>query len=77
MWERAYAVTKTIRCVEGAAGTRGADETITEGLFVTLPVNCILRIAEKKKITRLFFLAVVSCIMKCKQNTVLVNKHSG
>ena len=39
--------------------------------------NCILRIAEKKKITRLFFLAVVSCIMKCKQNTVLVNKHSG
>lgn len=41
-------------------------------LLLTTP-----RIAEKKKITRLFFLAVVSCIMKCKQNTVLVNKHSG
>ena len=25
--------------VEGAAGTRGADETITEGLFVTMSVN--------------------------------------
>ena len=39
VWERAYAVTKTKRCVEGAAGTRGADETITEGLFVTPAVN--------------------------------------
>ena len=39
MWERAYAVSKTKKCVEGAAGTRAADETITEGLFVTLPVN--------------------------------------
>ena len=39
VWERAYAVSKTKKCVEGAAGTRGADETITEGLFVTLPVN--------------------------------------
>ena len=39
VWERAYAVTKIKRCVEGAAGTRGADETITEGLFVTMSVN--------------------------------------
>ena len=39
VWERAYAVSKTKKCVEGAAETRGADETITEGLFVTLPVN--------------------------------------
>ena len=30
MWERTYAVTETKRCVEGAAGTRGADETIVE-----------------------------------------------
>ena len=28
VWERAYAVTKTKRCVEGAAGTRGADKVI-------------------------------------------------
>ena len=28
VWERTYAVTKIKRCVEGAAGTRGADETI-------------------------------------------------
>lgn len=26
VWERAYAVSKTKRCVEGAAGTRGADK---------------------------------------------------
>ena len=39
VWERAYAVTETISNVEGAAGTRGADETITEGLFVTMSVN--------------------------------------
>lgn len=26
--------------VEGAAGTRGANETITEKIFVTLPGNC-------------------------------------
>ena len=36
VWERAYAVTETISNVEGAAGTRGADETITEGHFVKL-----------------------------------------
>ena len=40
VWERTYAVTETKKCVEGAAGTRGADETITEGLFVIPPVNC-------------------------------------
>ena len=40
VWEQTYAVTETKKCVEGAAGTRGADETITEGLFVTPPVNC-------------------------------------
>ena len=28
VWERAYAVSKTKRCVEGAAGTRGADKAI-------------------------------------------------
>ena len=28
VWERAYAVTKIKRCVEGAAGTRDADEII-------------------------------------------------
>ena len=39
VWERAYAVSETKRSVEGAAGTRGADETITEGLFVTMSVN--------------------------------------
>ena len=39
VWERAYAVTETKRCVEGAAGTRGADEIITEGLFVILPIT--------------------------------------
>ena len=32
MWERAYAVSETKRCVEGAAGTRGADKTIVEPL---------------------------------------------
>lgn len=26
VWERAYAVSETIKCVEGAAGTRGADK---------------------------------------------------
>ena len=30
VWERAYAVSKTKRCVEGAAGTRGADKHFTE-----------------------------------------------
>ena len=30
VWERAYAVTKIKRCVEGAAGTRGADKVIAE-----------------------------------------------
>ena len=30
VWERAYAVTKTKRCIEGAAGTRGADKVIAE-----------------------------------------------
>ena len=30
VWERAYAVTKTKRCVKGAAGTRGADKVIAE-----------------------------------------------
>ena len=39
VWERAYAVFETKRCVEGAAGTRGADETITEGRFVTFLVS--------------------------------------
>ena len=46
VWERAYAVSKTKKCVEGAAETRGADETITEGLFVTLPVNSNLLIVS-------------------------------
>ena len=39
VWERAYAVTETKRCVEGAAGTRGADKTIVESPFVRLPGN--------------------------------------
>lgn len=30
VWERAYAVSKTKRCVEGAAGTRGADKHFAE-----------------------------------------------
>ena len=30
VWERAYAVTKTKRCVKGAAGTGGADKVIAE-----------------------------------------------
>lgn len=30
VWERAYAVTKTKRCIEDAAGTRGADKVIAE-----------------------------------------------
>ena len=38
VWERAYAVSETKRCVEGAAGTRGADETIApRDPFVKLP----------------------------------------
>ena len=49
VWERTYAVTETKRCVEGAAGTRGADETITEGLFVELPVNWIEVKVQKRR----------------------------
>ena len=30
VWVRAYAVSETKRCVEGAAGTRGADKAIAE-----------------------------------------------
>ena len=36
VWERAYAVTKTKRCVKGAAGTRGADKVIAETPFSEL-----------------------------------------
>ena len=78
MWERAYAVTKTKRCVEGAAGTRGADETITEGLFVPPSMN---RNEIKRASTRvLFFIALKShahyTILALEKQTYLyVNKY--
>ena len=40
VWERAYAVSEIKRCVEGAAGTRGADKVIRRGaLAITLRVT--------------------------------------
>ena len=33
VWERAYAVSKTKRCVEGTAGTRGADKHFAAAAF--------------------------------------------
>ena len=43
VWERAYAVSETKRCVEGAAGTRGADKDIAEALFVYYRIACTTR----------------------------------
>ena len=41
VWERTYAVPKTKKCVEGAAGTRGADKISVEVPFVKLPSRTI------------------------------------
>ncbi len=57
MWERTYAVTMTKRCVEGAAGTRGADKTIGEPRSrnfreSSTPKTCRIRVRHQAEMPR-------------------------
>ena len=76
VWERAYAVSMIKKCVEGAAGTRGADKVIAEGPFNKLPgapkkINISLR-RRAAGIIRLLF-----CFNYGKMSPLLVQLILG